>query len=166
MIQLLFTRKRTVSSFVIRAFCGSLWSHVALVDGEHVIEAVGLHGVRRVPWAEALRGTSHHTLVDFIEADPVPVLRAAKAQVGKPYDFKAIFGLWLRSGWDETDAWFCSELVAWALEQGGHRLFRTKDIPRVTQQHLWMLAPAGHQMKSQPADQDNAATRQRFPAGG
>lgn len=142
MIQLLFTRKRTLASFAIRAFCGSRWSHVALVDGDHVIEATGLHGVRRVPLTTAMRGVSHHELVNLIDADPGPVIAAAKTQLGKPYDFLAIVGLWLRSGWDETDSWFCSELVAWALEQGGHPRFRARDISRVTQQHLWMLSPA------------------------
>lgn len=140
MIQLLFTRKRTLSSFVIRAFCGSRWSHVALIDGEHVIEATGRHGVRRVRLDKALHGTSHHEIVDFLHSEGREVILAARSQVGKPYDFAAIFGLWLRSGWQETDKWFCSELVAWCLDQGGHPIFRARDLPRVTQQHLWMLA--------------------------
>lgn len=157
MIRLLFTRKHTIGSFAIRAFCGSRWSHVALLDGEYVIEAIGSQGVRRVSFDEALIGSSHHQIVDFVDADPLPVIQAALTQLGKPYDFAAIFGIWLRSGWNKTDSWFCSELVAWSMEQGGHPMFRTKDIPRVTQQHLWMLAtPISPKLKSISASRTQA----------
>jgi uncharacterized protein YycO len=38
-----------------------------------------------------------------------------RAQVGKPYDFRAIAGIALQRDWQSEDAWFCSELVAAAL---------------------------------------------------
>jgi hypothetical protein len=39
-----------------------------------------------------------------------------QAQVGKPYDVTAIAGLALDRNWREDDSWFCSELMAAALE--------------------------------------------------
>jgi len=41
-------------------------------------------------------------------------------QVGKPYDITAIAGLALDRDWREDDSWFCSELVAAALEYSGY----------------------------------------------
>lgn len=40
-------------------------------------------------------------------------------QIGKPYDEKAIVAFALGRDWHNPDAWFCSELVAAALEQSG-----------------------------------------------
>jgi uncharacterized protein YycO len=38
------------------------------------------------------------------------------AQIGKPYDLEAIAGFVAGRDWRKTDAWFCSELAAAALE--------------------------------------------------
>jgi hypothetical protein len=35
----------------------------------------------------------------------------AFAQIGKPYDKMAIFAFILNRNWDDSDAWFCDELV-------------------------------------------------------
>ena len=39
----------------------------------------------------------------------------------------------------QIDSWFCSELIAWAFDQGGTPLFNTDDIHRITPQNLHML---------------------------
>jgi hypothetical protein len=41
------------------------------------------------------------------------------AQIGKPYDFTGVAGLAVGRNWREDDSWFCSELVARALEEAG-----------------------------------------------
>jgi uncharacterized protein YycO len=43
-----------------------------------------------------------------------------RAQVGKPYDVTAIAGLAFDRNWREDDSWFCSELMAAALETCGY----------------------------------------------
>lgn len=43
-----------------------------------------------------------------------------RQQIGKPYDVTAIAGLALDRDWRETDSWFCSELMAAALEACGY----------------------------------------------
>jgi hypothetical protein len=40
-----------------------------------------------------------------------------KAQLGKPYDMKAIVAFAVNRDWRSKDAWFCDELVATGLEQ-------------------------------------------------
>ena len=53
-----------------------------------------------------------------------------------------VAGIGLRRDWRDDSRWYCSELVAWAIEQGGTPLFRGNRFQRVTQEHLYMLAPA------------------------
>ncbi|MEW6612718.1 MAG: YiiX/YebB-like N1pC/P60 family cysteine hydrolase [Pseudomonadota bacterium] len=141
-VQLLFTRRRHPGSALIRVATWSRWSHVALVDGDEVIEAAAPHGVRRASVGAAIDRAARCALVELPARDPAAVLAAAASQLGKPYDWTAVLGLGLRRDWQEEDAWFCSELVAWAFQHAGEPLFRAEVLRRVTPQHLWMLAPA------------------------
>ena len=138
-LQLLFTTTRWPASWLIRTGTWSAWSHVALVDGDQVIESVMGHGVRRVPLYSAIRRASRHALVSLSARNPALIIAAAGEQLGKPYDYSAILGLGLHRDWQEDDAWFCSELVAWAFQQAGEPLFRAECLRRVTPQHLYML---------------------------
>jgi hypothetical protein len=40
-------------------------------------------------------------------------------QLGKKYDWRAVFGLGMGRDWRDPEKWFCSELVAAALEECG-----------------------------------------------
>lgn len=140
-IELLFSTTRSAFSGLIRAVTWSRWSHVALVDGGEVIEAHTLHGVRRISAIDAIDQIKRGVVVELPCRDPEAVIAAAASQIGKPYDYTAILGLGLRRDWQAEDAWFCSELVAWAFQHAGEPLFRADCLRRVTPQHLWMLAP-------------------------
>ncbi|MCK6396074.1 MAG: hypothetical protein L6Q67_20630 [Zoogloea sp.] len=129
-----------IGSLLIRAFTWSEYSHAAIIDGDHVIEAVWPR-VRECALTEFAR---KHARIEFIDV-PMPdedaALSAARSQVGKGYDWRALLGIVLRARrLAEKDRWFCSELVAWVAEQGGRPLFRGEVLRRVTPQHLWMLA--------------------------
>lgn len=139
-MRILFCRSRLPGSVLIRTVTWSQWSHVALVDGNEVIEATW-PAVRVAPLAEVLAKHSDHIIVDLACHVPGDVIKAARSQVGKPYDLTALVGLVMHRDWQESDSWFCSELVAWAFAQGGSPLFRQDALHRVTPQHLWMLAP-------------------------
>ncbi|MCG9013110.1 hypothetical protein, partial [Laribacter hongkongensis] len=84
-VQLLFTTTPWPASWLIRAGTWSAWSHVALVDGDHVIESVMGHGVRRGPLYGAIRRASRHALVSLPASNPALIIAAAAEQVGKPY---------------------------------------------------------------------------------
>lgn len=141
-IRLLFSTTGHPMSAAIRIGTWSDWSHVAIIDGGDVIEAAALAGVRRGPVVHAIDRARHSVIVELPCRDPQAVIAAAASQIGKPYDYTAILGLGLRRDWQEDDAWFCSELVAWAFQHAGVPLFRAECLRRVTPQHLWMLAPA------------------------
>jgi uncharacterized protein YycO len=143
-IKLLFcTNPRNPLSWAIRACTWSTWSHVAIVDGESIIEAVALQGVIESPLAERQQKDPRWRIAEIPCADPRAVIAAARGQIGKPYDYTAVLGLGLHRVWKDADSWFCSELVAWSFAEAGLPLFRAEALQRVTPQHLWMLPPAG-----------------------
>lgn len=147
-ISLLFTRQSDLLSRAIRTFTWSRWSHVALIDGYGAIEATPPDGVVVNDTEVVLMRSSEFELVELPCSNPEAVRAAAASQVGKPYDYTALMGLALRRDWQEEDAWFCSELIAWAFEQAGEPLFRAECLRRVTPQHLWMLGPVIKQYQS------------------
>jgi len=143
-LDLLFcTNPTNLLSWIIRAGSWSQWSHVAIIDGENVIEAIALHGVVRTPLATRKAQDTSWEVATLPCRDPAAVIAAAATQIGKPYDYTGVLGLGLHRDWQQTDRWFCSELVAWSFEQGGSPLFRPAACRRVTPQDLWMLPPVG-----------------------
>lgn len=145
-LQLLFSANCDPISALIRAATWSRWSHVSVVDGNSVIEAVAFHGVQRVPLMEAINRSKDWALVALPCVDPAAVIAAAASQIGKPYDYTAILGLGLHRDWQEEDSWFCAELVAWSFNALGQPLFRSECMHRITPPHLWMLAPVAINM--------------------
>ena len=131
-ISLLFSTSGHPMSAAIRLGTWSDWSHVAIIDGDEVIEATAPAGVRRFPVVQAINHAKRGAIVELPCRDPQAVIAAAASQLGKPYDYTAIAGLWLHRDWQEDDAWFCSELVAWAFAEAGTPLFR---------EHAWRITP-------------------------
>jgi cell wall-associated NlpC family hydrolase len=143
-VRVLFTRRRHPGSLAIRTFTWSAWSHVDLLDVSSgqplLIGAVAPKGVVIEPLSYRLQHASRAALVEFKVGRTAAVLEAARSQIGKPYDWTGVAGLVTRSrDWQGEEDWFCSELVAWAIAQGGLPLFREPMVGRITPQHLWML---------------------------
>jgi len=142
-VSLLFcTNPANPLSWAIRACSWSTWSHVALIDGDSVIEAVALKGVVRTPLAKRQAEDPRWAISQLPCRDPAVVIAAAVLEIGKPYDYTAVLGLGLHRVWKDADSWFCSELVAYAFDRAGSPLFRADSLRRVTPQDLWMLQPA------------------------
>lgn len=78
-VQLLFTRRRHPGSALIRVATWSRWSHVALVDGDEVIEAAAPHGVRRASVGAAIDRAARCALVELPARDPAALLAAQAA---------------------------------------------------------------------------------------
>lgn len=138
-MKLLFARRHTVGSLLIRFACWSHWSHVAVLHGDEVIEAVWPR-VRTVPFEEWKREWSAWELVDFPCPDDAAGYAFARAQIGKRYDWTALVGIAFRQDWAKDSWWFCSEHSAASVHAARRTLFRAK-LPRVTPQHLYMLQP-------------------------
>jgi uncharacterized protein YycO len=69
-----------------------------------------------------------------------------RAQIGKPYDFKAILGLVMQRDWRSDKAWMCSELVTAGFCQDKVGIFPPQlatKFSRVTPRDL-LLIVSGH----------------------
>lgn len=125
------TRRFNPLSMLIRwalprsRFHVGLASHCMIVDGDHVIEAHMLHGVRRVPIDEALHGMTIVSRRDYTVLQAEAGLQWAREQIGKPYDWPGAFGLALapNRNWQDDADWFCFELGAAVIDKAGRALF-------------------------------------------
>lgn len=118
-------------------------SHVALVQGDLVIEATGVghppHGVKvslLVDWQRAHPGCWFKRIP---HPSPTQVWAHAELQIGQPYDWAWLLRWLLRRDWRDNRKWVCSELIAWAAEQTGWPLLHGA-LASVTPRDLNMLA--------------------------
>ncbi len=89
-------------------------SHAALYDKtrDMVVESVG-EGVREVSLVTFLKRNPSVIVVrpsNMTPADQVHALARAKTKIGLPFDIRGMFGF------DDPNAWYCSELVYWASQ--------------------------------------------------
>lgn len=140
MIEILFSRNHLPFSYAIRAITWSDYSHVDLITKEAgLIGAMAQGGVRKYDFQKRLDKSSAAAIMTIEEADYDLAIQFAKSQIGKPYDWAGVFGLWFHRDWEDTENWWCSELVAAALSAGGFKPFSNSAMNRITPQHLLML---------------------------
>lgn len=137
-VRLLFTRRHALGSLFLRTALWSSWSHVAIIDGDEVIEATG-SGVRVWPLRHAIADASEHEIVAVPCTVPDGVIAAARSQIGKPYDWGGVLGIGFRRRWQDEGRWFCSELVAWAFHHAGVPIVRVQAW-RITPRDLYLPA--------------------------
>lgn len=142
-MKLVLCRSPGLGSLILRAYMGSRWSHAAVWD-----DAAG-YVTDTTLWQGGV--LTHHES-DFFAAHPqfrvidVPVqeVEAARAwlqaQVGKGYDWSALFGIFFRTGlWEDDDKWFCSELGESFITRFSRRRFQ-EIAARITPYHQDILA--------------------------
>ena len=137
-IQLLYTRSHHLSSAGIRLATWGQFSHVAQVAGDRIIESVWTPGVREDSLDNATARASRWAIVEYRHRNPDAMIAAVRSQIGKPYDKTGALGLGVHRDWQDDDAWWCSELIAWAAQRAGDPWFMAQAMHRITPQHLWM----------------------------
>ena len=115
-LPIIFARSNQIGSLAIRLFTWSRFSHVGIIDGDYVIEAVGFKGVIRTPIEEFKARYSYTEEAYFYCENVEHSLNLARAEIGRGYDWNAILGHIFRRRWDDTEAWVCSELYAHSSE--------------------------------------------------
>jgi uncharacterized protein YycO len=138
-MKLFFCTNDLPAAVAIRVFTWSDWSHVGIIDGDEIIEAVWPR-VKVSKLDDVQKWYKCRAVAEVKTRNDAEIIKAARSQVGKPYDIGAIFGFVARRNWEKTDKWFCSELVAWAFSQANEPLFRPGTFSRVTPQHIWMIS--------------------------
>jgi uncharacterized protein YycO len=133
---LLFSTTKDWDSRVVRLLTWSDFSHVDLIDGDEVIGAVPGQGVVVAPIHTRITAASA-ILVAQVEAPDDRVTALVRSQIGKPYNWAAVFGIALHRDWTNKDSWFCSELLAWAFREVEHPVINPMIyLNRVTPQML------------------------------
>lgn len=136
---ILCRRKRSFAASILRFFMMTGASHSALHDTERreVFDASFMgRGVR--PHDEAAFFAEYITIRRIHVEVPPQRMAAARVwldeQLGKPYDWRCVFGLALRRSWQDEEAWHCSELTEAFRSKFGRARFRA-DAWRITSHH-------------------------------
>lgn len=139
-LQVIYCRRRTLGSWLLRFFMWSSWSHCGIVTPEDtVIEALAWKGVVETPFAEFSERISKYD-VKFIEVpDAAAGIAWARSQVGQRYDWWSVIGLGLRREWGRPNDWNCGELCEGAVERSGRTRF-DRTPRRITPQISYMVA--------------------------
>ena len=126
MISLQFSALNDIASEAIKLFERSWCSHVdaILPDGTLLGARADVYG--NVPAGVQIRppGYAPFTRTLVVQLATTDAQEAAwmvflDTQIGKPYDMLAIAAFAVARDWREPNSWFCSELIAAALEKCG-----------------------------------------------
>lgn len=139
-MQLLFTRRRHIGSWLIRFVTWSEYSHVDIVLHEQfLIGAIAPDGVVLHNINDRLAMASKALIMEFPVNSFDDAKNYALSQIGRQYDWLGVIGIGLHRNWQEEDKWSCAELVAKVLSAGGQKPFDSKFYNRITPQDLLML---------------------------
>lgn len=126
-----------IASIGIKAFTWSKWHHGGIIVGDYVIEARASQGVIKTPLEAFKRRYNNNYIIIDIPHKGDYQERLYK-QLGKKYDWGAIFKFVFRGDWSKEDKWFCFELMAYASG-----ILNPNYLDRVTANHLLMISEEG-----------------------
>ena len=137
-MKVIYARNNTIGSWLIRLFTFSKWSHVAvLLDEFSIIDSTARYGVRVSDYSDFKRNHIYEILnIDL--PNESAALDFLFKQVGKGYDWSAIFSIILQRNWQEDDKWFCAEIFEAAAVAGEKQRFRD-EVYRITPQQSWAV---------------------------
>lgn len=126
MIELQFSTTSGVSSALIRVFEHGWCSHVDVVLPDGRLLGARSDSIGGAPAGVQIRSAGYEdwSRIERVRLQTSPDMEKRfydflHAQIGKPYDRLAIVAFAVNRDWRERDQWFCSELVAAALEVCG-----------------------------------------------
>lgn len=134
-IRLRFTNDAGIMPAIIQAYTWSDWNHCEIwLPSGYLGSDTGSYKDRDriIPPGVQIRPTDYRkprkqafATIDCSDLVTGRVLRYAKWQIDRPYDYTAIFGIALHRDWRSEHAWICSELVAAAFEYAGMPLLNS-----------------------------------------
>ncbi len=104
-MKLLFCTSDLPASVAIRVLTWSDWSHVAIIDGDEIIEAVWPR-VKVSKLDNVQKWYKRWAVAEIKTRNDAEIIKAARSQVGKPYDIGAIFGFVARRNWEKTNKYY------------------------------------------------------------
>jgi uncharacterized protein YycO len=114
MTLLRFTRGSGLGAAVVRIGTWSWCAHVGFkLESGIVLDATPECGVAFRDAKDDETTQYYRPLAPKAHVDAA--VRWAMLQVGRPYDWTAIYGMFVRRDWHKDDKWFCSELICGAF---------------------------------------------------
>lgn len=114
-MQVILTNGEGFTGTFIRWYTWSSFAHAGvLLNNGMVIDAVPSNGISR---HEGISGTRQWYFdINYpsdVDKDKIEdaIEKFLYAQIGKKYDWSAIYGMGFRRDWHNPHEWFCSELV-------------------------------------------------------
>lgn len=132
-MKVIFARRNSISSWVIRLFTWSDWSHCGVVVGNNIYEATAKDGVVLTPFFKFNEKYKEWIILELPSKGGWQT--KLHQQLGKKYDWWAIVNFLFRRNWQECDKWFCSEYIAYASG-----VFNNKYVSRITPQNILMVS--------------------------
>lgn len=136
MTLLRFTRGTGIGGYIVRLSTWSSFAHCGFkLDDGFVLDATPEHGVS-LRKAEDDDTTIYFKILapkEYIDG----AVEYAHQQLGKPYDWTAIYGMAIRRDWWDESKYFCSELLEAAFAHIHYPLVRdSKKFDRITPRDL------------------------------
>lgn len=135
-MQVILTNGEGITGAVIRWYTWSNYAHAGiLLNNGKVIDAVPSKGISL---HDGISGSKQWYFdIEYLpDVDQAKIESAVekflRAQIGKKYDWSAIYGMGFRRDWHNPHEWFCSELVEAAFDYAGLPLLRAGHLDRVT----------------------------------
>ncbi|GAN79827.1 C40 family peptidase [Acidocella aminolytica] len=140
MLKLFFSEGSGIGGAIVRTATWSWCAHTGfLLKNGNILDAHPTYGVSERK-ADFTGRVEYFALPQISSTRAALILRCAREEIGKPYDWGGIVNFGLHRNWRSKDAWFCSEFVAWAMARAGTPLLRTDHVNRVTPRDL-LLSP-------------------------
>lgn len=116
MVTLRFTRRKGFTPWLIRTYTWSEIDHVEflLPNQGKTLGAIPNGGVQLRPYVKQEGEIIAHVHCSSEVARKV--MDFAHSQIGKKYDWSAIYGIAAKRDYHDPDRWICSELIAAAFE--------------------------------------------------
>lgn len=132
-----FSRGIGWEAAAVRWFTWSDYAHVGFLLPENtILDATPQYGVSLRPWHRATDDDSAtcYCAISAPKAQIDAAIYWAASQVGKPYDWTAIYGFLAHRDWHRDTSWFCSEFVIQATLIGGCPLlsYQKRQVDRIT----------------------------------
>lgn len=129
-----------IVSWLIKTQTRSEYSHAALVlpnTIDQIIEAREFAGVQVKTLTEHdMRSVDYYAIPDMTDQEYDLAIKAAYAELGKPYDYWSVARFISKRPARENGKWFCSEFVHKMLADVGHRLLHR--IPSAEVAPAWL----------------------------
>lgn len=139
-MHLISVNSKGIGGILVSLFTFSKWNHSAIYfeDTGRVYDSTFFTGVRCTNIESYKQKYPRHDIYYIRVPDEDSAKKFAHEQLGKSYDWTALFGLVFRNSWEEPDSWFCSELAEATIKASGLTRFRDV-VSKLVPKEIWAI---------------------------